>query len=110
MPVVVSRHREGVLRAFYNTCTHHGAVLAPKQRGNYGASFTCMCHAWNFDLAERCTGVPYPEDYGDMDRRLYDISPVRVAASMLPADLHRPALSCILACSRSKSAEAWVFL
>ena len=73
-PIILCRDRDGKLSAFYNTCTHRGAMLASKRKGNSGAAFRCMYHGWTFDLHGKCTGVPYPDAYGSQfDRSTYDI-------------------------------------
>ncbi|MBO1520492.1 Rieske 2Fe-2S domain-containing protein [Oceanisphaera pacifica] len=46
-PVVVTRTKEGELRALLNTCSHRGATLCRKKQGNK-ASFTCPFHGWTF--------------------------------------------------------------
>lgn len=46
-PVVITRTKEGELQALLNTCSHRGATLCRKKRGNK-ASFTCPFHGWTF--------------------------------------------------------------
>ncbi|OYD23693.1 Rieske 2Fe-2S domain-containing protein [Oceanimonas baumannii] len=46
-PVVITRTKDGELRALLNTCSHRGATLCRKKRGNK-ASFTCPFHGWTF--------------------------------------------------------------
>ncbi|HIZ51616.1 MAG TPA: Rieske 2Fe-2S domain-containing protein [Candidatus Pseudomonas excrementavium] len=46
-PVVITRSKEGELRALLNTCSHRGATLCRKKRGNKN-SFTCPFHGWTF--------------------------------------------------------------
>ena len=48
-PVVVVRGRDGVLRAFHNSCRHRGAqVCAPG--ASRGATLVCPYHQWAYDL------------------------------------------------------------
>src|SRR5262249_3924653 len=78
-PIFVVRDRELQLRAFYNTCTHRGAVLAPGSRGSCGSAFRSMYHGWTFNLQGRLSGVPSPDAYGPNFRRArYGLSPVHV--------------------------------
>ncbi|MFJ6728437.1 aromatic ring-hydroxylating dioxygenase subunit alpha [Streptomyces sp. NPDC091281] len=80
-PIIVTRTKDGSLSAFYNSCTHRGALLAPTERGSAGNSFKCMYHGWSFDLVGKCVGIPYAESYGeDFDRATFDIPQVRVDA------------------------------
>lgn len=78
-PIVVTRGAGGVLHAFFNTCTHRGAMLAPAAKGNAGGGFTCMYHAWCFDLEGKLEAVPREQAYGaDLKKACYDIPRVRV--------------------------------
>lgn len=47
---VITRGKDGELRALLNTCTHRGATLCRKKRGNK-TSFTCPFHGWTFSNA-----------------------------------------------------------
>lgn len=46
-PVVITRTKDGELQAILNTCSHRGATLCRKKRGNK-TSFTCPFHGWTF--------------------------------------------------------------
>lgn len=76
-PVLVVRGQDDQIRAFYNACTHRGAVLTGERCGNYGRVLKCMYHAWAFNLSGDLVGVPYQEGYGpDFDRARYGLVPV----------------------------------
>jgi len=78
-PVVVARGDDGALNAFFNTCTHRGAMLAVHPRGNSGGSFVCMYHAWCFDTEGKLMSAPMDEAYGDrLEKACYDIPKVRM--------------------------------
>ena len=78
-PVILCRNKEMGLHAFYNSCTHRGAMLTSKRKGNCGAAFRCMYHGWTFDQQGTCIGVPYPDAYGpDFRRDVYDIPQLKV--------------------------------
>lgn len=78
-PVIVARDVDGELKAFYNTCTHRGAVLAVKAKGNNGGSFTCLYHAWCFDNGGKLLSAPLDDAYGDgLKKACYDIPRVRL--------------------------------
>ncbi|WP_046007142.1 aromatic ring-hydroxylating oxygenase subunit alpha [Pseudoalteromonas rubra] len=55
--VIVSRDRKGAIRVFVNRCTHRGARLCEKRKGN-NKLFTCPYHEWRFNLEGRLVGVP----------------------------------------------------
>ncbi len=78
-PVVVSRGEEGAINAFFNTCTHRGALLAIGPKGNSGGSFTCLYHAWCFDTAGKLLSAPLPAAYGEkLSGEGYDVPKIRV--------------------------------
>jgi p-cumate 2,3-dioxygenase subunit alpha len=48
--LIFIRSRDGVIGAFFNTCTHRGARVCRDQRGN-AKSFACPYHGWVFNTA-----------------------------------------------------------
>lgn len=77
--VVVARDRHGAINAFFNTCTHRGAVLAVGPRGNCRGGFVCMYHGWCFDAAGRFVGAPLPAAYGqNLRKECYHIPSIRL--------------------------------
>jgi benzoate/toluate 1,2-dioxygenase alpha subunit len=78
-PIIVSRGEDGLITAFFNTCTHRGALLAVRAKGNSGGSFTCLYHAWCFDTEGKLTSAPLPAAYGDrLQKPCYDVPTVRL--------------------------------
>lgn len=77
--VVIARGENDAIAAFYNTCTHRGAILAPHRRGKSDGGFTCLYHAWCFDTTGKLTAVPLPQAYPENLTRnaCYDIPKVR---------------------------------
>lgn len=47
-PLLLTRDRDGRLNAFYNTCTHRGAMVCREKSGRQTA-FACPYHGWSFD-------------------------------------------------------------
>lgn len=58
MPVVVTRNTDGGIHAFENRCAHRGALIALEDGGNV-RNFSCVYHAWNYDLAGTLQGVAF---------------------------------------------------
>ena len=56
IPVVVTRARDGQLRAFLNVCRHRGHVVA--SGGGKRAALQCPYHAWTYDLDGRLRAAP----------------------------------------------------
>ncbi|WP_241584214.1 Rieske 2Fe-2S domain-containing protein [Rosenbergiella epipactidis] len=46
-PVMITRDKEGQLYGLINSCSHRGAMLATRKKGNK-SSFTCPFHGWTF--------------------------------------------------------------
>ncbi|HEY8407211.1 MAG TPA: aromatic ring-hydroxylating dioxygenase subunit alpha [Gaiellaceae bacterium] len=53
----------GEVNVFYNSCTHRGATICRRDRGN-GKTFQCFYHAWTFDSDGKLIGVPDEECFG----------------------------------------------
>src|SRR5262245_59244848 len=49
MPVIVARDFDDEVYAFENRCAHRGALIA-LDGGGHARDFTCVYHAWNYDL------------------------------------------------------------
>ena len=77
--VVVTRNKANELSAFYNTCSHRGAALTEKTKGNCGDRFVCMYHGWTYDMSGKMIGAPWDKAYGqDFDKSCYDIPKIRL--------------------------------
>jgi len=63
MPVVVARGDDGEIYAFENRCSHRGALIALEDGGN-AKDFTCVYHAWNYDLRGDLKGVAFQHGVG----------------------------------------------
>ena len=57
-PVIVTRDKDGAIHALVNRCSHKGAQLCLETHGNRKA-FTCVYHAWTYDLAGKLIGVAF---------------------------------------------------
>lgn len=57
-PVIVVRDQDGELYAFENRCAHRGALLALDNRG-VAKDFTCVYHAWSYNLQGDLTGLAF---------------------------------------------------
>ncbi len=78
VPVVIVRGHDGALRGFVNACRHRGATVA-EGAGNCGNSLRCPYHAWTYDTTGRLAGVPFREEFCELDGR--DLLSIRVATA-----------------------------
>ena len=60
MPVVVARDFDEEIYAFENRCAHRGALIA-LDGGGQARDFTCVYHAWNYDLKGNLKTVAFEE-------------------------------------------------
>jgi anthranilate 1,2-dioxygenase large subunit/terephthalate 1,2-dioxygenase oxygenase component alpha subunit len=60
MPVVVARDFDQEIYAFENRCAHRGALIA-LDRGGKARDFTCVYHAWNYDLKGNLKAVAFED-------------------------------------------------
>jgi len=76
-PVVVTRGKDGQIRAFLNSCRHRGMRVCRADAGN-AAAFTCAYHAWTYANDGRLIGVPNHQDayYGELDKDQWGLVPV----------------------------------
>lgn len=63
MPAVVVRDYDNEIYAFENRCAHRGALIALDSGGN-ARDFTCVYHAWNYDLKGNLKAVAFEEGVG----------------------------------------------
>lgn len=60
MPVVVARDFDDEIYAFENRCAHRGALIA-LDGGGSARDFTCVYHAWNYDLKGNLKAVAFED-------------------------------------------------
>ena len=63
-PVVLTRHRDGVVHVLFNRCGHRGAVVTNEAKGNTKV-FRCSYHGWSFTTDGALAGVPMRQGYRD---------------------------------------------
>lgn len=56
--LLLARDKAGVLRAFFNHCSHRGAILAEQPRRNC-ATIVCPYHSWTYSLAGELRRMPH---------------------------------------------------
>ena len=65
MPIVATRDRDGVLRAFYNVCKHRAHHLVVGE-GTI-ANLVCPYHAWTYDLSGKLKAARHTNHLDDFD-------------------------------------------
>ncbi|HLY57449.1 MAG TPA: aromatic ring-hydroxylating dioxygenase subunit alpha [Stellaceae bacterium] len=79
-PIIVWRGRDGVIRAFINSCRHRGMKICRVDHGT-AKVLSCPYHAWSFSAEGKLTGVPsrerYPESFDPNDWGLIPVPKLR---------------------------------
>ena len=86
--VVVTRDSDGAIHAFENRCAHRGALICLDEKGKGKKDFSCVYHAWTYDLKGNLTGVAFQKGVkgkGGMgpDFRLADHGPRKLRMARL---------------------------
>jgi p-cumate 2,3-dioxygenase alpha subunit len=73
--------KTGALNVFHNTCTHRGALVCRRDKGN-GKAFQCFYHGWTFGTEGDLVGLPDDDAYApDLDRSSLGLAKVARVAS-----------------------------
>jgi phenylpropionate dioxygenase-like ring-hydroxylating dioxygenase large terminal subunit len=76
VPILVTRDKEGELRAFINVCRHRGAVLT--EGCGERATIQCHYHAWTYELDGSLRAAPRSDREPDFDRSGWSLLPANV--------------------------------
>jgi anthranilate 1,2-dioxygenase large subunit len=60
-PVIVARDSDGEIYAFENRCAHRGALICLEDHGASKKDFSCVYHAWTYDLKGNLIGVAFKD-------------------------------------------------
>ena len=78
--VIVSRHTDGKVYVYLNSCPHRGNKICFADEGNV-RRYTCNYHGWAFNTAGELIGLPSEQeayDPGDIDKRQWGARQARV--------------------------------
>jgi phenylpropionate dioxygenase-like ring-hydroxylating dioxygenase large terminal subunit len=67
LPVLITRDKVGIARAFLNVCAHRWAPIAAEGYGNR-ARFTCPFHGWTYGSDGRLIAISDQGKFGDIDK------------------------------------------
>jgi phenylpropionate dioxygenase-like ring-hydroxylating dioxygenase large terminal subunit len=72
-PILIVRGRDGIIRAFHNTCRHRGSQICVDGHAR-ATRLVCPYHQWTYDLDGRLLGAPrMPADFMPADHGLRPI-------------------------------------
>jgi phenylpropionate dioxygenase-like ring-hydroxylating dioxygenase large terminal subunit len=75
-PILVVRGKDGVVRAFYNTCRHRGGPLVKECKGKV-QGLVCGYHGWTYSLDGQLVGLRDKRDFVGLELADYPLVPVR---------------------------------
>lgn len=68
IPLLVTRARDGVVRAFVNACQHKGSKIVEDCEVHKQGRLTCPYHAWTYGLDGKLVGVARADMFKDLDK------------------------------------------
>ena len=74
--VIISRGKDGEIRAFHNSCRHRGSALLLEPQGR-AMRFVCPYHAWGYSLEGELKSVPDQHDFPCLNKAKSGLIPVR---------------------------------
>ena len=74
--VLIIRGSDGVVRGFFNVCSHRGNTLVLDERGSCPGSVYCHFHNWVYSDTGELIRVPDEENFFDFDKRDHGLTPV----------------------------------
>lgn len=75
-PVVITKDKDGILRAFYNVCRHHAACVA-SGKGN-AEVLTCPYHGWAYRMDGSLRRAPRLGKLENFDAKQFGLNPVKL--------------------------------
>jgi len=73
--ILVTRGRDGEIRAFHNTCSHRSNRVV-WDAGGHAFSFACGFHSWVYDNEGRLRSVTDEGNFHDLDKSKLGLTPV----------------------------------
>ena len=67
-PMLVSRTRDGTIKAFVNACQHKGSKIIEDCAVHKQGRMTCPYHAWTYGIDGKLIGVSRSEAFRDFDK------------------------------------------
>lgn len=75
-PILISRGTDGILRGFFNTCSHRGVTVASDSGTT--KTFSCPYHGWTYALDGKLLYAPYMESVSGFDAARCGLRAVRL--------------------------------
>lgn len=73
--ILISRNKNGQIRAFHNVCSHRSNKIVLDREGN-ASRFICRYHNWTYRNDGALVGVPDSANFFDLDKKKCGLTPV----------------------------------
>jgi phenylpropionate dioxygenase-like ring-hydroxylating dioxygenase large terminal subunit len=89
--LILTRTKDGVARAFLNTCQHKGSKILEDELPHKAPRLVCPFHAWTYGLDGELVGVPRQEVFSDFCKANHRLAqlPCRDAGGFIWVQLDR---------------------
>jgi len=77
--LIITRSRDGQLRAFFNVCRHRGTRICMEHQGSFSETIQCPYHAWTWTTEGRLIGAPHMHDVPDFDKSSFPLHQAALA-------------------------------
>lgn len=67
VPIIISRGKDGGLKAFYNSCSHRGSEIVQMSAGN-AKRFVCPYHNWTYSAGGDLFSIPDEPSFFSVDK------------------------------------------
>jgi len=93
VPLLLTRDKQGEVRAFLNVCRHKGSLLVESCETVKTGRVSCPYHAWTYELNGRLLGVPRQELFEGLDKSTHALVklPCKEAGGIIWVKLDRNA-------------------
>ncbi|HEY0648042.1 aromatic ring-hydroxylating oxygenase subunit alpha [Phenylobacterium sp.] len=68
VPLLITRDKDGQVRAFLNACQHKGSKVVETCDPHKAGRLVCPYHAWTYKLDGQLIGVPRQETFANLDK------------------------------------------
>jgi phenylpropionate dioxygenase-like ring-hydroxylating dioxygenase large terminal subunit len=78
VPVLITRGRDGQIRAFLNSCSHRGAQIVEEGLG-HAKRMACPYHNWTYNSEGDLVSLTDRREFGEVDMSCLGLTPLPVA-------------------------------
>jgi glycine betaine catabolism A len=73
--ILITRTKDGEIRAFHNVCSHRGNQVVLRESGN-ASRFACRYHSWTYQNTGELIGVPDEAMFFNLDKKKCGLTPI----------------------------------